>query len=95
MIVTVIIPVLNRPALLHRALATVSEQSAPPLEILVIDDGSHPPLNPSNYSQYPNLNFLEMRLRKVLQLPETRASSKLRVNGSHFWTQMTNGNRVS
>jgi glycosyltransferase involved in cell wall biosynthesis len=57
MIVTVIIPVLNRPALLHRALATVSEQSAPPLEILVIDDGSHPPLNPSNYSQYPNLNF--------------------------------------
>jgi glycosyltransferase involved in cell wall biosynthesis len=55
--VTVIIPVLNRPTLLHLALASVSEQSAPPLEILVIDDGSHPPLNPSNYSQYPNLNF--------------------------------------
>jgi glycosyltransferase involved in cell wall biosynthesis len=55
--VTVIIPVLNRPTLLHRTLASVSEQSAPPLETLVIDDGSHPPLNPSNYSQYPNLKF--------------------------------------
>lgn len=57
MSVSVVIPALDRSTLLHRALASVSKQSVPPLEILVIDDGSHPPLNPSHYSQYPNLKF--------------------------------------
>jgi len=57
MLVSVVIPALNRSTLLHRALLSVTEQSAQPLEVLIIDDGSLPHLNPSNYSQYPNLKF--------------------------------------
>jgi glycosyltransferase involved in cell wall biosynthesis len=57
MSVSVVIPALNRSRLLHRALLSVSEQRIRPVEVLIIDDGSHPPLNPSHYSQYPNLKF--------------------------------------
>ena len=38
--VSVIIPVYNRPALLVRALRSVSNQTLRDLEILVVDDGS-------------------------------------------------------
>jgi glycosyltransferase involved in cell wall biosynthesis len=38
--VSVVIPALNRAALLPRALASVTAQTMPPAEILVIDDGS-------------------------------------------------------
>lgn len=38
--VSVIIPTFNREALLHRALVSVFAQSAPPFEVIVVDDGS-------------------------------------------------------
>lgn len=39
--ISVVIPVHNRSQLLPRALCSVAQQSYPPLEVLVIDDGSH------------------------------------------------------
>ena len=42
--VSVVIPVCNRPALLQRAVSSVSRQSFAPFEILVVDDGSTPPV---------------------------------------------------
>jgi glycosyltransferase involved in cell wall biosynthesis len=62
MSISVVIPALNRSTLLHRALASVSQQSVRSLEVLIIDDGSHPPLNPSHYSQYPNLKFFRSEI---------------------------------
>ncbi len=38
--ISVIIPVFNRPQMVQRALRSVLEQTEPPLEIIVIDDGS-------------------------------------------------------
>jgi glycosyltransferase involved in cell wall biosynthesis len=43
-LVSVIIPTHNRPTLLHTALASVLQQSYSQLEIVVIDDGSEPPV---------------------------------------------------
>jgi glycosyltransferase involved in cell wall biosynthesis len=39
--VTVAIPTYNRPGFLRRALRSVQQQTRPPLEILVLDNGSH------------------------------------------------------
>lgn len=42
--VSVVIPCKDRPEKLHRALASVSAQTVPPLEVVVVDDGSDVPL---------------------------------------------------
>ena len=39
-VVSVVIPVHNRPGLLHRALSSVAEQTHPDFEVLIVDDGS-------------------------------------------------------
>lgn len=44
--VTVVIPAFGRPELLAEALASVAEQTCPPHETIVIDDGSPEPLEP-------------------------------------------------
>lgn len=41
--VSVVIPTHNRPALLNEALLSVLNQTAPPAEIIVVDDASQPP----------------------------------------------------
>lgn len=43
--ISVIIPTLNRPALLSDAIASALHQSRAPDEIIVVDDGSSPPVN--------------------------------------------------
>lgn len=40
--ITAVVPTLNRPELLQEALRSLEQQSLPPDEIIVVDDGSHP-----------------------------------------------------
>lgn len=61
--ITVIIPTHNRAALLKRAIASVLEQTHPPLEILVIDDHSTEDLNMSSYPSV--VRFLSSNVRGV------------------------------
>jgi len=42
--ISVVIPVYNRPRFVNRAIQSVANQSIPPKEIIVIDDGSTPPV---------------------------------------------------
>ena len=51
--ISVVIPVFNRPELLCRALESVARQTLSPYEIVVVDDGSSPPLmkNKAVYTQ--------------------------------------------
>lgn len=44
--IAAIIPTQNRPALLAEALRSLGSQTLPPAEIIVVDDGSTPPVNP-------------------------------------------------
>lgn len=44
-LVSVIIPTHNRPALLHEAVASVSNQTHQEWEVVVVDDGSQPPVD--------------------------------------------------
>jgi glycosyltransferase involved in cell wall biosynthesis len=43
--ISVVIPCKDRAELLDRALASVSEQTLLPREVIVVDDGSEPPLS--------------------------------------------------
>lgn len=43
--VSVVVPTLNRPALLLETLASLLRQTHPPCEIIVVDDGSDPPVD--------------------------------------------------
>lgn len=43
--ISAVVPTLNRPALLREAVSSLVGQSLPPSEILVVDDGSNPPVD--------------------------------------------------
>ena len=42
--VSVIVPAFGRPDLVRKALESVARQTRPPAEVIVVDDGSEPPL---------------------------------------------------
>lgn len=44
--ISVVIPAFNQPAKLARSLATLSTQTSPPHEIIIVDDGSKTPIPP-------------------------------------------------
>lgn len=56
--ISVVIPVYNRPELVQRAVDSVHCQSLPPLEIIVVDDGSSPPLDALNPSLQTKVRIL-------------------------------------
>ena len=43
--ISAVVPTLNRPALLREAISSLMGQTLPPSEILVVDDGSNPPVD--------------------------------------------------
>jgi glycosyltransferase involved in cell wall biosynthesis len=45
--VSAVIPCKDRPRLLERALSSIADQTVRPSEVIVVDDGSAPPLSPS------------------------------------------------
>jgi glycosyltransferase involved in cell wall biosynthesis len=63
LVFSVVIPTFNRPAALARCLASLTRQdySKDRFEVIVIDDGSHPPLDASLVRCFPLLN---LRLRR-------------------------------
>lgn len=54
--ISVVIPVFNDVRVLRRCLASVAEQTARDVEVIVVDDGSHPPI-PSTPDAYPPVPF--------------------------------------
>lgn len=80
--VSVVVPVLNRKALLGRTLCSIAEQSWRPLEIIVVDNGS----TDGSYEEALRLAEKYNALRgieiKVFQHPE-RGASRARNRGFH------------
>ncbi len=62
--ISVIIPVHNRKRVLERAILSVKEQTYKSFEIIVVDDGSNPPLTMASLK---NLNFDNIRLFTLKQ----------------------------
>ena len=57
-LVSIIIPTCDRPALLQRALASARAQTWTPAQIIVVDDGSRPPLESSCTQNIANAHLL-------------------------------------
>jgi glycosyltransferase involved in cell wall biosynthesis len=63
--ISVVIPAWNRIGLLHRALDSVRAQILQPDEIIVVDDGSDPPIETTlNKSTFANLTVLRIEVNK-------------------------------
>lgn len=58
-LISIIIPVYNRPTVLKRALTSVYVQSYPNIEVIVIDDGSEPPVQPLLKDLFPHTRFVQ------------------------------------
>lgn len=56
---SVVIPTYARPADLERCLDALADQTEPPLEILVVDDGSDPPYAPALAERFPGVRALQ------------------------------------
>lgn len=56
--ISVVIPVHNRPVLLSRALTSVSCQTTPPLEVVVVDDGSSQPIDDTLKELCPGVKII-------------------------------------
>lgn len=56
--ISVVIPVHNRPALLSQALHSVASQTLDPLEVVVVDDGSSPPVDDSIKDLCPGITII-------------------------------------
>ncbi len=56
--ISVVIPVFNRPELLCRALESVARQTLSPYEIVVVDDGSSPPVDEKQSRIYPGIKIV-------------------------------------
>lgn len=69
---TVIIPTRNRPQLLERAVRSALSQALPPSEVIVVDDGSEPPVSMTDYD----------RVRVIRHFP-SRGVSAARNTGLH------------
>lgn len=50
---SVVIPSFNRPEFVRRAVSSVQSQSRPPVEIIVVDDGSNVPLDEKDFADGP------------------------------------------
>ena len=59
--ISVVIPCLNRVSLLKRSLKSVLAQSFQPQEIIVVDDGSSPPLQNSLAEEFPSVSWFWQR----------------------------------
>ena len=59
--ISVIIPVFNRPDLLVRALQSVANQTLPPYEVVIVDDGSSPPVDESLKEIFPGIKIIRNR----------------------------------
>jgi glycosyltransferase involved in cell wall biosynthesis len=75
-LISVIIPTLNRPALLREAIASVMAQTRPADEIIVVDDGSQPPV------QEASLKSEFGSLVRVLRNPEPQGLAWVRNQGA-------------
>src|SRR5215204_6521228 len=73
-LVSVVIPVYNRPELLVRSLRSAANQTIRDLEILVVDDGSTVDIRPS-------LSKLDDPRIRILQHPSRRGASSARNTG--------------
>ena len=58
-IISVVIPVHNRPVLLSRALTSVSCQTIRPLEVVVVDDGSSQPIDDTLKELCPGVKIIK------------------------------------
>lgn len=74
-IVSVVMPVFNRPVLALQAIESVREQSFPDFELIVVDDGSFPAL------ELPEAVLLDHRVR-LIRLDKNRGPSAARNAGA-------------
>ena len=75
-ILSIIIPTHNRPQLLRRALHSALAQTLENIEIIVVDDGSSPPVE---LSDYPASDYPQVRL---INLPKSKGGSAARNVGA-------------
>lgn len=75
-LISVIIPTLNRPALLREAIVSVMAQTLPADEIIVVDDGSQPPVDETS------LKSEFGPLVRVLRNPEPQGLAWVRNQGA-------------
>ena len=58
MIISVIIPTFNRKYVLHRAIESVANQTRPPIEIIVVDDGSTDGTKDWLANSFPSVKYI-------------------------------------
>jgi len=75
---TVVIPVFNRPHELREAIRSVLAQTYREIEIIVVDDGSEPRINPASYEMASKAAGIPL---KWVALPENRGPSAARNRG--------------
>ena len=63
--ISVIIPTYNRWSLLPRALSSVQNQTHPPIEILIIDDGSDKPVPQAIKDKFPSVKLIRQKNKGV------------------------------
>ena len=72
--IVVVIPVRDRPLLVLRAVKSVATQLPPPAQVIVVDDGSEPPVEPESLIQGAHVEGAQVDVRLV-RVPHGGVSS--------------------
>ena len=75
--ISVIIPTHNRPELLREAVDSVLVQTLQPLEILIVDDASDPPVNATDFTGFGTIPI------HVLRHPKSLGGAAAKNTGAH------------
>lgn len=73
--ISVVIPTYSRPDLLQQALQSIARQSHLDWEVVVVDDGSDPPVTPQQIAQIVGANF------QLLRHPQSLGTATAKNNG--------------
>ena len=63
MLISIVIPAHNRPAFLLEAVHSIAEQTYPNFEVIVIDDGSDPPVSQLALEEVLGKSFHSLQAR--------------------------------
>lgn len=91
MLVTVAIPAFNRPEMLREGLQSVARQTYPEWEVVVVDDGSQPPIPESLIAESVGDRYRLIRHKesKGVSAAKNAGVREARVTLFYTWMMMT------